>query len=94
MVVELLTSGNVKMDNSDLDAIRSRGYLVSMHTAHYANSISVWAPNGTEFGFHGWIDNLEFYVENERVAIENQAHLESCFAMMDSIMKFNSFRPE
>jgi hypothetical protein len=92
--MKLLATGNVKMNEADLEAMKARGFYVSMHTPQYANSISVWAPDGTEFGFHCWIDNLEFYVSGERVAIENKAHLKSCLNMMDSILKFNSFRPE
>lgn len=92
--MELLSSGNVRMTDVDLAVMREKGYVVNMHTPYYVNSISVWAANGTEMGFHGWLDNLEFWLGNERIKIECAAHMQSCFAMMDAVLLFNSFRPE
>lgn len=86
--MKLLDGGNVSMSSDDLDAMRAKGYDVNMHTASYVNGITVSINNETTVGFHCWIDNLEFYVGDDRVAITSQAHLDSCFAMMDAILAF------
>ena len=86
--MKLLDNGNVSMDNGDLDVMRSKGYDVSMHTVSYVNGITVSINDETTVGFHCWIDNLEFYVGDDRVAITSQSHLDSCFAMMDAILAF------
>lgn len=92
--MELLASGNVKMEEFDLELMRASGYVVSMHTPQYVNCIAVYLPNGTSVGFHNWIDNLDFYIDDERIQIKNEAHLEACFAMMNAINIFNSMRVE
>ena len=89
--MKLLDNGNVSMDNGDLDVMRSKGYDVSMHTVSYVNGITVALINGDTVGFHCWLDNLEFYVGNYRVAITSQAHLDSCITMMDSILAFGNY---
>jgi hypothetical protein len=89
----VLENGNVSMTHDEVDALKSK-YFVSMHSPSYTNIIGTYLPNGNSVGFHCWIDNMEFYVEEERVRIESDEHLASCFAMMDAIIKFNSFRPD
>ena len=81
-------NGNVVMDDKDIDYCRTLGFTVDMHTSRYANHIGVYAANGETVGFHCWTDNLEFYVGDEHIAIQDNEHLNDAFDMMIAIRKF------
>jgi len=91
--MQVLKNGNISVDAADLEALKTKCY-VSMSSKDFVNIIGTYMPNGCTIGFRGYIGNLELYVEKERVSIVSEDHLAACFAMIDSIVLFSSFRPE
>ena len=91
--MELLAStGQVKMDRSDLDAMADRGFTVSMHTPYYTNGIEVRGWGEFDVGFYGWLDNLDCYIGDEVVRLTNEEHLADVLAMMDMVVKIQQIR--
>ncbi len=99
-------SGAVVITNKDLDILRSKGWVIDLHTPYYANFIGV-RTLGMEFGFGAWHTNLEFYIsaKNEygcyytpdgyEFKINSQETLNKAIAIIDNIIllekKFKSF---
>lgn len=85
--MKLLDNGNVCMDEADLEAMKIR-YFADMHTPDYANIVGITIADGNQIGFFGWLDNMEFYVGDERIMIRSQNQLDAALAMMDAIKTF------
>lgn len=86
--MKLLQNGNVEMNAEDLETMRLLGFNVWMHTAHYVNGIFVKTPAGIDIGFYNWLNNLEFYFDQEYIKITSNEHLQACIAMMLAVNKF------
>ena len=89
----------ISMTDEDLELMRAKGYdveIVSIHTSdvNYVKSIGVHFANFDDvikIGFYGWLDNLQFHINNKHIKIEDQKHLESCFKLMDSFVEFAQY---
>ena len=88
--MKLLQNGNVEMNAEDLETMRALGFTVWMHTecGSYANGIFVKTPAGIDIGFYNWLNNLEFYFDQEYIKITSNEHLQACIAMMLAVNKF------
>ena len=92
--------GCVQFDtNRDREHLESRGWLVDLHTAHYANLIG-YQSDTMSIGFNCYVDKLEasiisspvgYYgdIWEESFNIQSQDDLDRFMGMIDNFIYFN-----
>lgn len=96
--------GNVVLEEGDFEILTSRGFDISKHTEYYLNGITVDA-HGFCFGFHCYVDNLEFWISSyplsnqedsrqTRIFIKTDEDLEKCLKLMDCFLSIKNLKSD